>query len=442
MANITTTGTTGYPSAIDTRTALADGAAGDLIVSAHPNGLGAAVLAIETELGTDPAGTVADVKTRLDVSQNNDGTIKSSVIAAGGGAAVSYSSGVFTISWSPDGPAYTQNLGIEVTANAPVANAMRIRLVQRSGATPTSAAPIRLGFKVATASASPANGSYVVREITSDTALVLSSGSSLGTLINEEARIYVAAIDNNGTVEAAAYNPKLYVSTNTQVRVTQLYRPAETATLTTTAEGGAGGADSGATFYSTSARTGVYFRRLGYFDVRLGSTVGNWSNNPKDVTVIGPGTPMTGDIIQEVATYTYSNPKSTTTTCPSDGTVPQISEGALGLWATMTHTKDANPVYVESQALMAHNQAAASLVTHLHVNSAADAILVGGGTGIANTPMTVYMSALFATTSAGQTGYYVIFSGDTSAISYGGDSGVNAYGPADNTSLVIKEICA
>ena len=301
---------------------------------------------------------------------------------------------------------------------------------------------MRLGFKVATASAAPSNGGYVVREITSDTALVLSSGSSLGTLINEESRVYVAAIDNNGTVEAAVYNPKAYVSTNTAVRVTQLYRPAESATLSTTAEGGAGGADSAATMYSTSARTGVYLRRLGYFDVRLGSTSGNWSNNPKDVTVIGPGVPVTGDIIQEVATYTYSNPKSTTNTCPSDGTIPQISEGALGLWATMTHTKDTNPVLVESQALMATNQAAASLCTHLHVNSALDAILTGGGNGTANCPMTVYMSALFATTSAGATGYYVIYSGDTSAISYGGDSGASAYGPTDNTNLVIKEICA
>ena len=75
MANITTTGTTGYPGVIDTRTSLTNGASGDLIVAEHPNGLGAAVLAIENELGTDPAGSVVDVKTRLDVSQNNDGRL-------------------------------------------------------------------------------------------------------------------------------------------------------------------------------------------------------------------------------------------------------------------------------------------------------------------------------------------------------------------------------
>jgi hypothetical protein len=76
LSNVTTSGTTSYPGAIDTRTALVDGPSGDEIVANHPNGLGAAVIAVETELGTDPAGSATDVKTRLDTSQNASGTIK------------------------------------------------------------------------------------------------------------------------------------------------------------------------------------------------------------------------------------------------------------------------------------------------------------------------------------------------------------------------------
>ena len=444
VANFTTTGTTGYPGTIDTRTALTDGAAGDQIVANHPNGLGAAVLAIETELGTDPAGTVADVKTRLDVSQNSDGTIKSSVIAAGGGAGVSYSSGVFTISWSPDGPAYTQNLGLEVTANAPVSNALRIRIVQRSGATPTSTSPVRLGFKVATASAAPANGGYVVREITSDTAFVLSSGSSLGTAINETARVYVIALDSNGTVEAGAYNPKAYVATTTAARVTQLFRPSEAATYTTTAEGGAGGADTAATLYSTSARTGVYLRRLGYFDVTLGSTVGNWSNNPTDATVIGPGTPITGDVIQEIATHSYANVKTTTNTTPNDGTIPQIGEGAPGLWATMTHTKAANCLKIDSLSLVSNAAAGWAGVVHVHRNSEADALLTAGDYGASVSQYkTMKLNDTLATTTFGApAGYYLIYGADGNTTTFGGQAGINLWGQSQPCRLTIKEICA
>ena len=38
-----------------------------------------AVIAIQTELGTDPAGSLTDVKTRLAVSLNDDGTLKSTL---------------------------------------------------------------------------------------------------------------------------------------------------------------------------------------------------------------------------------------------------------------------------------------------------------------------------------------------------------------------------
>ena len=80
MANLTTTGTTGYPGVLDTRTSLTDGTSGDQIVSNHPNGLGAAVLAIETALGTTPQGTAADVVTRLNLTQVSDGTPNSQIV--------------------------------------------------------------------------------------------------------------------------------------------------------------------------------------------------------------------------------------------------------------------------------------------------------------------------------------------------------------------------
>lgn len=448
MANITTTGTTSYPSSIDTRTALTDGAAGDQIVANHPNGLGAAVLAIETELGTDPAGSVADVSTRLGVALNNDGTVRSSVVTAGGGAAVSYSSGVFTVSWSPDGPGFIQNLGLEITANASVANALRVRLVQRSGATPTSAAPIRIAFPVATVSAAPANGAYVVREVTSDTALQITSGSSFGTLVNERARIYVGALDNNGTVEACAWNPKSSVFSTTSsvaARVFDLYTPSEVATLTTTSEGGAGGADSAATVYSTSARTGVFVRKLGYFDVTLGTTVGNWSNNPDLIRLVGPGIPTTGDRIQSVSTSTYGITRTGTTAIPNDGTIPQISEGDPYMWATMTHTNPVNPTLIEGLAFMANGTAGVRIVAHVHRNSETNALFMSeesDGSSSGNFAVTIPMRCMVSTATSGATGYYMLGGGAAGTTTFNGEGAANRYGDASPSHLSITEICA
>lgn len=64
-----------YPGSLDSFVAKQDGA-GNIISAAHINELQNSVVAIETELGTDPAGSLTDLKTRLAVRLNNNGTIK------------------------------------------------------------------------------------------------------------------------------------------------------------------------------------------------------------------------------------------------------------------------------------------------------------------------------------------------------------------------------
>ena len=67
-----------YPSAIKTFTTLVDGV--DDVLASHQNDPNAEITAIETELGTNPRGTAADVKARLAQSLNDDGTLKDSVV--------------------------------------------------------------------------------------------------------------------------------------------------------------------------------------------------------------------------------------------------------------------------------------------------------------------------------------------------------------------------
>lgn len=64
-----------YPGALDTFAVKSDGE-DQIIYAAHVNDLQNSVVAVETELGTDPAGSAADLKTRLAIRMANDGKIK------------------------------------------------------------------------------------------------------------------------------------------------------------------------------------------------------------------------------------------------------------------------------------------------------------------------------------------------------------------------------
>lgn len=78
MAELGSGSGTGFPAALDANSKLEyDKESGDrTIVRADvPNDLAAAMVAVQTELGTDPAGSKTDVKSRLAVSIANDGYI-------------------------------------------------------------------------------------------------------------------------------------------------------------------------------------------------------------------------------------------------------------------------------------------------------------------------------------------------------------------------------
>ena len=73
MAELGAGGGSGYPAALDSNTSL-EVDSGTLARADVPNDLAAAVVAVQTELGTDPAGTKTNVKTYLQVEHQTDGT--------------------------------------------------------------------------------------------------------------------------------------------------------------------------------------------------------------------------------------------------------------------------------------------------------------------------------------------------------------------------------
>lgn len=424
MGNLTTTGTSGYPAALDSVTTLVDGAAGDQILARHPNGLGNAIIALETELGTDPAGTVVDVKTRLAVALNNDGTVKSSVIAAGNGAQVSYSAGVFTLGWSPDGPGYLQNAGLEITPNSPVANACRIRIVQRTGATPTAAAPVRVSMRVSTVTAgSPAQTTYAVREITGDTQMALSSGSSLNFTDNQIGRFYVWLIDNNGTPEVA-------ISRDARFSEAELY--------STTAEGGAGGADADDTMYSTTGRTAVPVCCYAQVDIRC-PTAGNWTQNPMTLNIMAPGVKRTGEVIQ-YQRFSTTSVATTNSSIPQDNTIPQRTEGRLVQFGTVTATSPVNTWRIRHRAIYYWSASPAQIGHALFRNTAANAEYAGTFLSSNNgqqSTLEVEFCTLTAATST--TGWNLNAGVNSGTLTFNGVNEAQFYGGRSTATLEVWE---
>jgi hypothetical protein len=138
-------------------------------------------------------------------------------------------------------------------------SAWTIALKTPAGADGTSAAPISMSFRSATLT----SGALVVRKVTAAASLVISSGSTLGMTSGADSWLYIYALDNSGTVELAVsgtYHGDHFIGS-------------------TTAEGGAGGADSDSTIYSTTGRSSVAMRLLAAVRSNQ-TTAGTWAAVP------------------------------------------------------------------------------------------------------------------------------------------------------------------
>lgn len=128
--------------------------------------------------------------------------------------------------------------------------------------------PTVLDFRSATLT----DGTVNTRNIAAPISLVVPSGATLGTVNATQARLVLLAIDNAGTVELAVVN--LAGGNNLD----------ETTLISTTAISAAATANN--VIYSTTARTNVPFRVVGFIDITE-ATAGTWATAP--TTIQGEG---------------------------------------------------------------------------------------------------------------------------------------------------------
>jgi hypothetical protein len=165
---------------------------------------------------------------------------------------------------APTAPYEMSNIGL---ATSVAGSALTIALKQADGSTDpgAGASAVKISFRSSTLT----SGAYNQRSATGATSLVISSGSTLGQQSGRLARLFIYALDNAGTIELAVSQT--------------LYH--ENQLATSSAEGGAGAADSGVDIYSTTARTGVPFRLIGILD-NTQTTAGTWASAGTKLSVI------------------------------------------------------------------------------------------------------------------------------------------------------------
>jgi hypothetical protein len=263
------------------------------------------------------------------------------------------------------------NLSLSATVSG---KALTVNVLCADATTPTTGTPVTINFRAPTATGS---GTFN-RTITGALSVVLTSGSTLGFTAAETGRIYIWAIDNAGTVELA-------VSRRADTFLEQNL-------VSTTAEGGAGAADSATVMYSTTARSNVPCRCIGYIEITTGGTAGEWDNAPTKLQVMGPGVKRTGDVIQIVeATTTTSG--STATVIPNDNTIPQNTEGGEVLTKAITPSSAINKLYIDAYLPIVDGSAAAVLTAALFQDTAANALTSAcTSNSAANYPKTLLVS--------------------------------------------------
>lgn len=201
------------------------------------------------------------------------------------------------------------NVGLTATVGS---NALTITLTGADGNAPSTTNPVSVAFFNDSTATS---GVPVIRTVTSSSTVVVSNGSTLGTTNSTTYRLWVVAIDNGTTFDVGIYNSQAASS---------IIGLSEHIAYSSTAEGGAGGADSAQVLYSTTARTSKQVRHIGFVEISQ-ATAGAWASAPNKTVPVGPGVPMSGSIIKHVSATVSVASNSSSSTYADTGLTASIT---------------------------------------------------------------------------------------------------------------------
>lgn len=196
------------------------------------------------------------------------------------------------LTWATQAAGVDQSYEISnCTLTASVAaSALTVALKTKAGADPSAGSPCLIGFRSATA----ATGTYEQVSVTSALSVVASSGSTLGSTSAQPFYVYVYAINSGSgaVLGLQGLGPTLD----------------EGSVASSTAEGGAGAADSSGTVYSTAAQTSKPVRLIGRI-LMTQATAGTWASTATEIA-LAPFRKRTFPTIQKFTSGsgTYTTP--------------------------------------------------------------------------------------------------------------------------------------
>lgn len=331
-----------------------------------------------------------------------------------------------------------QNLSIVMTV---AANALTIAIKDRAVADPTAASPASVPFRNVTV----ATGDFSVLNLAAANSLVVSSGSTLGTRNGIPFRLWVVAFNDAGTWRLGVINCLTTVAgAGAGSDATVIFPLKGWGIAGSTAEGGAGAADSAQTFYTGTAVSAKAYVVLGYATWESGlATAGTWSSGPTRIQPFGAGVPLPGDLIQVQRTQTGAVATGTTTV-PADDTIPQSTEGDQYMIQAITPSSAANVLRVAAQWHGANNQASTRFAMSLHQDATANALATASFqhiTGDFTAVIPLLHQILAATISA--TTFKIRVGGQTAGTTtFNGSSAARIYGGVLNSYLEAAEVMA
>ncbi len=311
-------------------------------------------------------------------------------------------------------------------------NVLTIEIRTHLDVAPSSADPTYVAFRGLT----EAGGDEDLVKLTTTTTLTISAGSTLGGVDTEAQRFWIVAFNNGGSIVLGAINV---------LEAGAILHPLVEGVLnSSTAEGGAGGADTAGVLYSTAAVTSKPMRILGYltWEANALATAGLYASPPDVVQLMGPGVNRPGDIVQRVRT-TNGALDTTATTTPVNDTIPQLStEGETQLTQAITPTSRANLIDIRADVQLALS-AAGDVVCALHQDSIEDALTAKhAAIAAADESATIHLTHQVKALAVAARTYKINNGPSTGTLTLNGVAGVRTFGGINLSSLEALEIFA
>lgn len=315
----------------------------------------------------------------------------------------------------------------DLTASV-ASSALTVAIKTTAGNDPSAADPVYVVFRNATLT----SGTKGVLKLTAATSFTVSSGSTMGAANASPFRLWIVGFNDAGTFRLGAVNC---------VSGTDIFPLRDDALQSSTAEGGAGAADSAQVIYTGTAVTTKPLRLLGYMEWSTGlTTAGTWASAPTKIQPFYVGINLPGTVVQTVSQETGAVATGTTTMSNAD-TIPTSSQGDQYLTKAITPTATMNVLEVDAQ-VFGSISTANTIIAALYQDSTAAALAAGVSAPTTSAAVTSVLMRhrLQAATVAATT--FKVRAGDSAAGTFtlNGAGGARLMGGVMFSRLTVSEI--